>query len=134
MELLETMMEMLAAYAFIVLLMAVLQLVAMWKIFKKAGEEGWKAIIPIYNTAIQYKISGLSPWLILVVLLAAMIPGIGYFVSMAINIYSTYLLAKSFGKDIGYTLGLIFLGPIFYLMLAFGDAQYIGPAGPMANK
>ena len=38
-------------------------------------------------------------------------------------------LSKSFGKGAGYTVGLVFLGIIFYPMLAFGDAQYIGAGG-----
>lgn len=134
MELVETMLELLAAYAFIALVVAVLQIIAMWKIFTKAGEEGWKSIIPFYNTAMLFKISGLSPWLVLVVLFGGIIPVIGWIVVLALNVYSVYLLAKSFGKDIGYTLGLLFLGPIFYILLGFGDAQYVGPAGPMANK
>ena len=33
----------------ILLVVAVLQIVAMWKIFTKAGEAGWKSIIPVYN-------------------------------------------------------------------------------------
>jgi len=39
------------------------------------------------------------------------------------------LLSKSFGKDVGFTIGLILLPVIFYPILAFGDAKYIGPAG-----
>lgn len=38
------------------LVIAILVIVAMWKIFKKAGEPGWKAIIPIYNNYILFKI------------------------------------------------------------------------------
>ena len=33
----------------------ILQVVAYWQIFEKAGEPGWKAIIPCYNTYTQYK-------------------------------------------------------------------------------
>jgi len=40
-----------------------------------------------------------------------------------------HLLSKSFGKDVGFTLGLLFLSIIFYPILGFGDAKYIGPAG-----
>lgn len=35
----------------------VFQLVYMWIIFTKAGEGGWKVLIPIYNVYIRYKIS-----------------------------------------------------------------------------
>ena len=35
-------------------------------------------------------------------------------------------LSKSFGRGVGTTLGLIFLGFIFWPILAFGSAQYQG--------
>ena len=35
----------------------VLQVIANWRIFTKAGEKGWKSIIPVYNTYITYKIA-----------------------------------------------------------------------------
>jgi hypothetical protein len=38
-------------------------------------------------------------------------------------------VATSFGKDTGFGIGLIFLGFIFYPILGFGDAKYIGPNG-----
>ena len=63
-------------FLIISLVLVVLQIIAMWKLFTKAGEEGWKAIIPIYNLVILYKISGVSPWLLLI-FLASFIPVIG---------------------------------------------------------
>ena len=39
-------------------------------------------------------------------------------------------LAKSFGKGTGFGIGLILLAPIFYLILAFGSARYVGPHNP----
>nr|WP_255651831.1 DUF5684 domain-containing protein [Corallococcus sp. AS-1-12] len=37
-------------------------------------------------------------------------------------------MAKSFGKGVGFGIGLALLGPVFYAILGFGDAQYQGPA------
>jgi len=38
-------------------------------------------------------------------------------------------LVKSFGKSVGFTIGLIFFPVIFYAILAFSkDAKYVGPA------
>jgi hypothetical protein len=37
-------------------------------------------------------------------------------------------LAKSFGKDVIYGIGMFFLGIIFFPILAFGDAKYVGPS------
>ena len=42
------------------------------------------------------------------------------------------MLSKSFGKTEAYTVGLILLAPIFYPILAFGDARYFGPYGDKA--
>jgi hypothetical protein len=36
----------------------VVEIVALWFIFVKAGEPGWAAIIPIYNYLIAIKVAG----------------------------------------------------------------------------
>lgn len=54
----------LATYGIILLLITIAQIVAMWKVYSKAGEAGWKSLIPIYNTVVLFRISGLSPWLV----------------------------------------------------------------------
>lgn len=110
---------------FIFLAVLVVFIVAYWKIFKKAGEEGWKSIIPIYSNIVLYRIAGISPWWILGSL-ATIIPGIGWLITLAINIYFNYNLAKSFGKGIGFTIGLLLLSPIFILILAFGSSEHQG--------
>ncbi|MCG8582219.1 MAG: DUF5684 domain-containing protein [Bacteroidales bacterium] len=99
----------------------VLMIVSMWKIFEKAGQPGWAALIPIYNTIVMIQIVGKPVWWILLLL----IPGI----NIIFGIWLINLLAKSFGKDVGFTLGLIFLSLIFYPILGLGDAKYQGPAG-----
>lgn len=123
-----TMIGALMVYLVIILAIAVLQIIGMWKLFTKAGEKGWKSIIPIYNYVILFKISGLSPWL-LFVYLAAIIPFIGWIAPIALNAVFAYKLAKSFGKDGGWAVGLYFLPFIFYMILAFGSSSYVGPAG-----
>ncbi len=115
----------LGAYMVIIMVVAVVQIIAMWRIFTKAGEKGWKSIIPIYNVITLFKISGLSPWLILV-FLAGMIPIVGWIAILVLTVYQANCLAKSFGKDIGYTVGLLFLAPIFYMILGFGNSEYVG--------
>jgi len=92
-----------------------------WRVFEKAGKPGWAALIPIYNTIILLEIVG-KPWWWLLLFL---IPG----VNIVIAIWMYNLLSISFGKGIGFTLGLIFLSPIFFPILAFSNAEYVGPAG-----
>ena len=102
---------------------SILTIIANWKIFTKAGEAGWKCLIPIYNLVILFKIAGISPWLILVCF-ASWIPVIGPLASLGITIYSMISLAKAFGKGGGFATGLILLNTIFIMILAFGDAKY----------
>ena len=118
----------LGTYSIIIIAIAVVQIVAMWKLYTKAGEKGWKAIIPIYNVVILFKISGLSPWLILVYL-ASVIPFVGFIAIIALNAVLSYKIAKSFGKDGAWAVGIYFLAPIFYMILAFGKSQYVAPGG-----
>ncbi len=118
---------MFGVYITIGLVIALIQIIAMWKIFTKAGQKGWKSIIPIYNLVILFKICGISPWLILLYLTTG-IPIVGFIVAIVLTIYQANSLAKAFGKDVGYTVGLIFLPVIFYMILGFGNSQYVGPA------
>lgn len=107
----------------VALVVGVLTIIANWKLFTKAGQKGWKSIIPIYNTVILFRIAGISPWLILVYF-AAIIPAIGWLVVAALTIYLMYNLAKAFGKDGAFTVGLVLLNTIFMMILAFGKAEY----------
>lgn len=113
----------LMTYAIIVFVIFILTIIANWVLFKKAGEKGWKSIIPIYNTVVLFKIAGISPWWVLGYL-AAIIPVIGGLVVVGITIYTMINLAKAFGKGAGFTVGLILLNTIFIMILAFGSSEY----------
>ena len=104
----------------------ILMIAAWWKIFTKAGQPGWACIIPIYNLYVWCKIVGRPWWWILLMLIP--------FVNFIILIILIIDLAKSFGKGVGFGIGLILLGVIFFPILGFGSAQYQGPsaAGPLA--
>ncbi len=119
--------EVLASGSVFAIVFYVLQVVAMWKIFEKAGEAGWKSLIPIYNLYILLKIIRFN-WLLLLGLLIFIIPIVGWVVGaiymFVLQVIICYRLARSFGKELGYTIGLLLLAPIFYLMLGFGDAKY----------
>lgn len=108
-----------ALMSIISLVVAVAALVGMWKVFVKAGEPGWAAIVPIYNAYVLFKIA----WGKGILFLLMCIPVVN-FVAM-IMVYVK--LAKAFGKGTGFAVGLIFLAPIFMCILGFGDAQYEGP-------
>lgn len=114
---------MIMAIYLISIAIGVLTIIANWKIFTKAGQAGWKSLIPIYNIVILFRIAGISPWWILAYL-AAFIPVIGWLASLALSIYLMINLAKAFGKEGGFAVGLILLNTIFMMILAFGDAEY----------
>ena len=97
-------------------LFTVLMFVAFWKIFTKAGQPGWKCLVPFYGGVVFLRIVGRPGWWLLLLC----IPVVNLFLSLALCID----LARSFGRGGGFAAGLAFLTPVFLLMLAFGEAQY----------
>ena len=104
------------------LVILILMLVSAWKIFTKAGKPGWAVIIPIYNVIVLLEIIG-KPWWWLLLMMFVPVANVIF------AIWATNLLSKSFGKGVGFTLGLIFLSIIFVPILGLGSAEYKGPAG-----
>jgi uncharacterized membrane protein YhaH (DUF805 family) len=98
------------------LAIVVIMVAAMWKVFQKAGEPGWAAIVPIYNLIVLLKIAGKPMWWFLLLL----IPVVNFIVLILV----VMAIAKNFGKGTGFAFGLLLLAPVFYPMLAWGDAQY----------
>ena len=103
----------------------VFTIISLWYIFKKAGKEGWEAIVPVYNIIVLLEITGLPMWYVAL-----------FFVPFG-NIYAmirVYLeLGYRFKQSTGFGIGLIFLAPIFLGMLAFNkQITYVAPT-PFAN-
>ncbi len=95
--------------------------------FKKAGQPGWAAFVPIYNGYIVLKIIGRPGWWLLLFFLG-IIPIIGTLAVLVLAAIISYDLARSFGKGAGFAVGLFLLGFIFSYILSYGSAQYVGPA------
>ena len=130
----------------------ILQVIAYWKIFTKAGKPGWHSIIPVLNTWDEIDLSWnrTMAWVFLALTVVtsclrgslpqngeestgltflgiiALICGIALIV---IALIQEYKLAKAFGKGFGFFIGLLLLNPIFKLILGFGSAQYRGRQG-----
>jgi Family of unknown function (DUF5684) len=102
------------------LLIALLVIVAMWKVFTKAGRPGWAAIIPIYNIYVWCKIVGRPGWWVILMLIPL--------VNIIVGIMVCIDMAKSFGKGVGFGIGIALLGIILLPILGFGSAQYQGPS------
>lgn len=109
------------------LFVAVIAIVGQWKTFEKAGQPGWACIIPIYNIYIMTKIGGKpGVWTLLCFIPLANIIFIVWIYNM---------ISKSFGKDEGFTIGLLLLGFIFWPILGFSNTEYQGPFGdPVAYQ
>lgn len=99
---------------FVSILLAVISLVAAIKIYKKLGLPGWGVIVPIYGQWILLKAVDLPGWLSIL----PVANGIAIIVA-------NYRLAGKFGKSAGFGLGLVFLTPIFYMILGFGKANVV---------
>ncbi len=131
----------------IVIAIAVVQIIATWKVFQKAGKEGWEAIIPFYNTWVTCEIAGVEWWFFLLIsatgivslLGLAFLEPIAIIASLAGNFACHYNLAIRFEKDpIGYGIGLTLLPIVFYCILGFGPAKYtkkeVSAYGPIKDN
>jgi hypothetical protein len=111
-------------FGFIWLAIVVFIFAAYWKIYEKAGQPGWAGIVPIYNIYVMLKIVGKPGWWLIMMFIPV--------VNIIYLIWMINMLSKSFGKDEGFTVGLLLLGFVFYPILGFGDAKYLGPYGDPA--
>ncbi len=128
----------------IVLIWAIIVVIARWKIFTKAGEQGWKALIPFYNMYTQITICApvLIFWIYLGGYIAsavfsrfdnsfcAILAGVGSLVVFVMNVFASLKLSKAFGHGVGFAIGLILLNPVFMLILGFGSSEY----DPLVDK
>jgi hypothetical protein len=96
--------------------LVIFMIASFWKVYAKAGQPGWAAIIPIYNVYVLLKIAGRPGWWLLLFLIPL--------VNLAIAIIVGIDVAKAFGKGAGFGLGLALLAVIFYPILGFGRATY----------
>ena len=113
-------------FAFILFLVAVavVTIVGMWKAFEKAGQPGWATIVPFYNLVVLFRLGGQSGWFALSYLLN-FIPILGSLVFLGILIWNHVNVSKRFGQGVGFALGLVFLAPIFWIILGFGSSKYV---------
>jgi Family of unknown function (DUF5684) len=107
-----------AVATLIYLVVVVVEVVAMWRLFTKAGQPGWAAIVPIYNLYVLVKVAGREGWWVILYFIP--------FVNIVVWFIVSVDVAKSFGKSAGFGIGIALLSFIFIPILAFGDAQYVG--------
>ena len=127
----------------------VVYVIALAKLFKKAGEDGWKAIIPFYNVFVLIQISGLNWWYFLIAISGtictiAKIDGLNYICNlagMAVNFFVFYNIAKKMKQQpVGYGVAGIFVAPIITMVLGFSNKYTydssieVSPNGPIGDN
>ena len=127
------------------LLNYLLLVIAEWKLFTKAGEKGWKSLIPFYNIFVSHHIIGMSHiWFILdivfwvIEVLLEIFEGtpvwmeeVFFSVAIIVTIVSEILhimkLCYCYTKSELFGIGLFVLPPVFSLILAFDGSEYHPP-------
>ncbi len=103
--------------------MVLLYIVPLWKIFVKAGQPGWASIIPIYNFYVMLQIAQKPTWWLVLILLVPI-------ANIIFLIMTIHGISVNFGKDAGFTVGMILLPFIFIPILGYGSAKYTPQAIP----
>jgi hypothetical protein len=107
--------------------------VGAWLVFDKSGRPGWTCLVPVYNGIQFLRVAKLPGWLVL----ALFAPG----VNVVVFAWACHRLARAFGMDRGFALGLVLLPPVFMALLGIGPARYrryevirggLGPSDPAA--
>ncbi|WP_051191690.1 DUF5684 domain-containing protein [Microbacterium luticocti] len=99
----------------------VLAVVALWRVFTKAGWPGILAIIPIVNVFILVKIAGFSAWMTLLLIIPI--------VNIVFSIIVAIRVGRGFGKGGVFSFFLLWLLSIIGLyIIGFGSARYTKPA------
>jgi hypothetical protein len=115
-----------ASFAFLFLLIELAVIVVMiagvWAAFAKAGKPGWASLIPVYNVIVMLEIAEKPLWWVAMFFIPI--------VSLVFGVLTLVAFAEKFGKGGGFVVGLIFLPFIFWPMLGFGDARYVGSPPP----
>lgn len=137
----------------VAVLVALLDLIATWRVYTKAGQGGWKCLIPLYNSYTLYRISWRAGmfWLVFFLtfigwalfdaeVLATTFTQIASYVTIlqivgaamiliasAISVVQVFKLSQAYGHGAPFAVGLIFLTPLFILILGFGRSRYEGP-------
>ena len=123
------------------ILFYLLQIIAQWKLFTKAGEGGWKSLIPVYNYYTLFKITwSRTAFFVMAALMIAsamlltnqdsnLCQVMGKIFSglvSLITIIETYKVSRAYGHGFPFFLGLLFLEPLFILILGLGSSRYVG--------
>lgn len=123
----------LGIFVLLAIIVCIFTVIGQWKMFQKAGEKGWKALIPIYNVYTLCQLTGVNPWWIVIVFVGGILSGlfaplsmIGSLASLYFSVLLAVSTARSYQKEDAYAIGILFFPPIFYMILGLGKNEYLG--------
>lgn len=113
------------------LAMSVIMIISQWKILTKAGQPGWKCLIPVYNTWTLYEVAGYQGYYSLL----GFIPVVGTVIALIAAFLVSMSLAMKFGKSKAWGVVLLaLLAPVGYTVLGFSENTYIASAGHQMDE
>jgi hypothetical protein len=139
--------------AILSLIIGITTLIAWFKLFEKAGERGWKAIVPFYSFFVycriatgNCKLAGIYLILCFVYCVLTAIASISeslllmlpllaiYAAFIVIYSYINYQFGKAYGRGTAWCILMIFLANILTIVMAFdSNCKYVGPKGEPAT-
>jgi hypothetical protein len=107
------------------LCVALFFIIALWKIYTKAGQPGWGIFIPFYNVYLWLKIAGKPGWWLILYCIPL--------VNIVIAIIATLAVGKAFGKSVAFSVFLLLIFAFVGIpILGYGNAVYTPPAPAQA--
>ena len=105
---------------FLILILCIISLAALWTLYKKGGKNGWEAIVPFYTDFVMCDMAYGNGWIFLIGLIPV--------VSIIFDTYTLYRFAKLYkGCGTGMALGCAFIPFIFLPILAWEKGyDYVG--------
>ncbi|GAA3774721.1 hypothetical protein GCM10022240_28130 [Microbacterium kribbense] len=96
---------------------------ALQAVFRKSGEQGWKAWVPFYNIATLLRLGGFSEWLVLLIL----VPGVGAAALFVLEVIACHRINRGFGFGAGMTVLAALLFPVWASVVGWGSSRWVGP-------
>lgn len=125
--LLSTFGTFIAIFGIIIIAVLAFNIIARWKLYVKAGKPGWASLVPIYSTIILFEIIGYK-WYYIFFLALSSVPIIGPIAFILFTFSYNIKLAKSFGQNAGFGIGLSLVNIVFTAIVAFDNSiEYKGP-------
>ncbi|GEM_PF-5486505 len=109
---------MLVFLAILSLLLLLLNIIALVKLFEKAGEEPIAAVVPFWNVYVMNKIAGFPEWLFILIFVP--------YLNAAYMLLVYFMIARAFDKSVLYQILMAVFPGIFTIHLGLGDSYYVG--------